>query len=78
MEQFYVAGPEHIRIKGSPKEFSWWPIQGGISVAVSFFTRSGPEVTKFVFIFNSVEHEICPADKSKITNKCKLFLSKHR
>ena len=27
----------------------------------------------FFFMLNSAEHEICPADKSRITNKCFLF-----
>ena len=28
-------------------------------------------------MLNSTEHEICPANKSQITNKCKLFSAKH-
>ena len=28
------------------------------------------------FLLNSAEHEICPANKSQITNNCKFFLAK--
>ena len=28
-------------------------------------------------MLNLAEHEICPANKSQITNKCKFFLAKH-
>ena len=33
---------------------------------------------KTFFVLNSAEHEIYPANKSKITNNCKFFLAKHR
>ena len=33
---------------------------------------------KTFFMLNSAEHEICPADKSQITNNCNFFLAKHR
>ena len=33
----------------------------------------GAEVTKLFFMLNSAEHEICPADKSQITNNCIFF-----
>ena len=29
-------------------------------------------------MLNSVEHEICPANKSQMPNNCKFFLAKHR
>ena len=32
---------------------------------------------KHFFVLNSAEHEICPANKSQITNSCKFFLVKH-
>ena len=32
---------------------------------------------KTFFMLNSAEHEICPANKSHITNNCKFFLSEH-
>ena len=35
------------------------------------------EVIKLFSILNSTEHEICPANKSQITNNCKFFLAKH-
>ena len=39
---------------------------------------SGLEVIKlFIFILNSAEHEICPANKSQITNNRKFFLAKY-
>ena len=28
-------------------------------------------------MLNSAEHEICPANKSQITNNCKFFLAKY-
>ena len=28
-------------------------------------------------MLNSAEHEICPSNKSQITNNCKFFLAKH-
>ena len=34
----------------------------------------GPEVIKLFFVLNSAEHEICPANKSQITNNCNFFL----
>ena len=34
---------------------------------------SGPKVIK-LFVLNSAEHEICPANKSKKTNNCNYFL----
>ena len=37
---------------------------------------SGPEIIKLIML-NSDEHEICPANKSQITNNCKFFLAKH-
>ena len=32
---------------------------------------------KTFFKLNLVEHEICPANKSQITNNCKFLLAKH-
>ena len=29
-----------------------------------------------LFMLNSAKHEICPANKSQITNNCKFFLAK--
>ena len=29
------------------------------------------------FMLNLAEHDICPANKSQITNRCKFFLAKH-
>ena len=39
--------------------------------------QPGPEVIKLFFILNWAEYEICPANKSQITNNCKLCLAKH-
>ena len=36
---------------------------------------SDPRGYKTVFMFNSAEHEICPADKSQITNTSKVFVA---
>ena len=36
-----------------------------------------PQGYKTFFMLNSTEHEICPANKSQITNNCKFFLAKH-
>ena len=36
-----------------------------------------PQGYNFFFMLNSTEHEICRANKSQITNNCKLFLAKH-
>ena len=33
------------------------------------------EVIKLFFALSSAEHEICPANKSQITNNCKFFLN---
>ena len=30
-----------------------------------------------VFVLDSAEREICPANKSQITNNCQFFLAKH-
>ena len=38
--------------------------------------HTGPEVIK-LFMLNSAEHEIGPANKSQIDNNLKLFLAKH-
>ena len=32
---------------------------------------------KTFFMLNSAEHEICPANKSQITNKFKFLFAKH-
>ena len=32
--------------------------------------QPGPEVIKLVFMLNSAEHEICPANKYQIANNC--------
>ena len=39
------------------------------------FDKPSPEVIKRFFMLNSDEHEICPPDKSQITNNCKFFLA---
>ena len=39
--------------------------------------RFWPQGYKSFFMLNSSEHEICPANKSQITNNCKFFLVKH-
>ena len=36
-----------------------------------------PRGYKTFFMLNSAEHEICPANKSQITNNCKFYLAKH-
>ena len=36
-----------------------------------------PRGYKTFFMFNSAKHEICPANKSQITDNCKFFLAKH-
>ena len=36
-----------------------------------------PRGYKTCFMLNSGEREICPANKSQITNNCKFFLAKH-
>ena len=40
-------------------------------------SESRPRGYKTFFMLKSAEHEICPANKSKISNKCKFFLAKH-
>ena len=47
-----------------------------IMLEASGSKRQGPEIIK-LFVLNSAEHEICPANKSQITNNCKFFLVKH-
>ena len=32
---------------------------------------------KTFFMLNSTEHEICPGNKSQISDHCKFFLAKH-
>ena len=39
--------------------------------------HSWPRGYKPFFMLTSAEHEICPANKSQITNMCKFFLAKH-
>ena len=39
--------------------------------------RAWPRGYKILLVLNSAEHEICPANKSRITNNCKFFLAKH-
>ena len=36
-----------------------------------------PPGYKMIFMLNSAEHKICPANKSQITNNCKFFLATH-
>ena len=36
---------------------------------------SSPKVIKLFFALSSAEYEICPANKSQITNNCKFFLN---
>ena len=38
------------------------------------WVNAWPRGYKTFFMLNSAEHEICPANKSKITNDCKFFL----
>ena len=38
------------------------------------FSLFWPQGYKTLFVLNSAEHEICPANKSKITNNCNYFL----
>ena len=38
--------------------------------------RTRPRGYKTFFMLNSAEHEICPANKSQITDNCKFFLAK--
>ena len=33
-----------------------------------------PRGYKTFFMLNSAEHEICPVNKSQISNKCKFFI----
>ena len=35
-----------------------------------------PRGYKLFFMLNSAEHEICPANKTQLTNNCKIFLAK--
>ena len=39
--------------------------------------RAWPRGYKTSFMLNSAEHEICPANKSQITDNAKFFLAKH-
>ena len=43
----------------------------------SLIAESWPGGWKSFFMLSSAEHEICPANKSQITNNCKFFLIKH-
>ena len=36
-----------------------------------------PRGYKTFFMLDSAEHEICPANKSQITNNCKFFFAQH-
>ena len=42
-----------------------------------YFSYTRPRGYKTFFMLNSAEHEICPVNKSQITNNCKFFLAKH-
>ena len=41
------------------------------------WARTRQEMIKLFFMLNSAENEICPANKSQITNNCKFFFAKH-
>ena len=49
----------------------------GSSMVKEEHNNSRPRGYKTFFMLNSAEHEICPANKSQITNNCKFFLAKH-
>ena len=62
------------------KETNSFPLAGNFFLVekIPFAKRLGFEVLKFFFsIHNSAELEIYSANKSQITNICKLFLAKH-
>ena len=46
-------------------------------VAIAPTDKPDTEFIILSFVLNSAEHELCPADKSQITNNCKIFLAKH-
>ena len=41
------------------------------------FSATRPRGYRTFFMLISAEHEICPANKSQISNYCKFFLTKH-
>ena len=45
--------------------------------AVFDFQSNQARGYKTFFMLNSAEHEICPANKSQMTQNCKNFLAKH-
>ena len=73
------AFPQHVFIEN----FTWTPPLSRTMVKCSMWQLQThqilprPEVIKLFPVFNSAEHEICPANKSQITNNCKFFLTKH-
>ena len=49
----------------------------GCKVSLCGHRRLWPRGYKTFFMLTSTAHEICPANKSQITNNCKFFLAKH-
>ena len=45
--------------------------------SICFCREIGTRGYKTFFMLNSAEHEICPANKSQITDNCKFFGAKH-
>ena len=46
------------------------------ATSFSFQLGHGPAIIIF-FVLNSAEHDVCPANQSQITHKCKFFLAKN-
>ena len=51
--------------------------QANEDIHLAYVSEAWPQGYKTFFMLNSVEHEICLANKSQITNNCKLFLAEH-
>ena len=67
----YTAGSKNVRSCGLV------PRPGPPCLKDIEIRKSRPRDYKTFFMLNSAEHEICPANKSQLTNNGKSFLVKH-
>ena len=83
VEAFYIRFPRYSLFCPTMRISNLVSSHTSILLPTSYliFTESEPSKRvrgyKTLFVLNSVEQEMCPANKSQITNICKLFLAKH-
>ena len=72
-KSFIPSGQEVVKCTRYVFKYLGWVWYGDNGIDLSALIWS--QGYKTFFMFNSAEHEICPANKSKITNDCKFFFA---